>query len=502
MVWVACLWIEKIAIAVEHRRLPETAEEPLALTNPDGIFQVVSDEAEHWGVSVGMTVQAGRSLCGDLRIFPYDRPAYEIVARPIRDLIATESDRVEPASPEICYVELQGGREVVVDRLRRLVEMIASLIGLAVRAGVARSKFVALRAAQYRLPDVVLVISPGDERLFLGGTPLGALVPYLPKLDLKSRSQLDRIGVKTLGDIWSLPPARLPRVLQRIGYQLRQLAQGFDGDPVRPLWPPRRIVARTSFTDSVEDGDAYSDGVEDLTVIELRLRKMAEVVAEKLGAKHEYAREITLRIGLRDGTFFTQTERLVMPEALASPLHRAGLRQLQRFEIEQPVVLLELIAAELGTGSGVQLSLLDAGGELPHERAKRLEAAIVFLRTKHGPRVVITGAILHQARRVHLWTYSLARYLSEPITDVATDGEGVPVRYSRSAALVQRRRASAAPSVRETYRVRCLLNRWHETGMRHGALTEAEMFRVETEPFGVSDIRRLESEWRLTGIID
>lgn len=499
---VACIWAEKIGIAVERRRLPETEDEPLALSTPNSTIQVASDEAESFGVAAGMTVQGARGLCGGLLVFPYDRLAYEIAARPIWDLVATESDVVEPESPEVCYAEMPGTPAEVVSRLSRLGEYLAPLVRVPIRAAVARSKFVALRAARFRGPNGTMVIPLGEETRFLAQASLGDVLSRIPKLDLKSRQQLDRLGVRTLGDIWTLTPNRLPKSLQKVGHQLLQLAQGFDGDPVRPLWPPRTLRAFASFTEDSGDGGGFNSGVDDLLVIENRLVKMVESISVKLAARHEYTREITLQVGLLDGTFLRETERLVMPESQVPPLFRAGARRLLGLHIEQPIVSLELIASELGTGSGVQLSLLDAAGEMPHERIKRLEAATCYLRTKYGPRVLITGALLGRARRIDLWTYSLTRYLSEQLPQVAVDGEGAPIRYWRRSAASMRRRIQADQGERRRYEVLRVHNRWRETGMRHGVLTDAEVFRVETDPFGVSDIRRFENDWRLTGTSD
>jgi DNA polymerase-4 len=500
--WVACLWGERLGVAVERRRLPELVDEPVVLAAPDATIAVTSTEAEIWGITAGISVQGARGLCADLRVLPYDRLAYEIAARPLWDLIATESNVVEPVSPEVCYVEISGDRMEAASRIRRIVEVMAPRLTEPVRAGIGRSKFVALRAAQSRMAHGPILVPFGEEARFLAGFPLDTVPAKGRKFDSKSRQQLDRLGVRTLGDILSLAPNRLPKSLQRVGNELLQLAQGYDSDPVRPLWPPRALHARMSFTDESAEGGGYSGGVSDLLVIENRLVKMAEHISADLAATHEYAREISVTVGLLDGTFLTETERLAMPESAVLPLFRAAMRQFQRLQIEQPVVSLEVVAAELGAGSGVQLALMDAGGEMPHERLLRLEAAIAFLRKKHGPRVLIKGALLGRVRRIDLWTYSLARYGSEPLPQVAVDKDGNPVRYWRRGVSKPRRLLKVGRDEHRRYEVLRVYNRWRETGMRHGTLTDADVFRVETDPFGVSELRRLETDWRLTGTAD
>jgi hypothetical protein len=143
---------------------------------------------------------------------------------------------------------------------------------------------------------------------------------------------------------------------------------------------------------------------------------------------------------------------------------------------------------------------MDRAGELPQERRKRLEAVLAYLQRRYGPRTVIPGSLLSKARRIHLWTYALGHLLSEPLEQVATDARGTPVRYWRRAA-GKSPHGGYGPQERP-YAVVAIHNRWRETRSRQGALTDTEIWRVETDPFGISELRRLDTEWRLTATWD
>jgi nucleotidyltransferase/DNA polymerase involved in DNA repair len=492
-VWVACFWIENIGAAVEYSRLPHLEGEPLVLAAPDGAVVAVSEEAARWGVTAGITTQSARSLCSDLIVLPYDRVAYEIAARTVWNAIAIESSVVEPVSPEICYAELRGTHQEVVNRLRHFSEALVPCVGMPVRIGLARTKFVAVRAARQSSNEPV-IIPLGEEARFLSTLPLSSL-PSHPKLDQKAKQQIQRLGIKKLGDIWALPPHRLPKTLQKVGHQLLQWAQGHDSAPVKALWPPRTISVNLRF----------EDGIEDRFAAENALRELAKEVACQLSTSGEFAREVTLSVGLSNGTFLTETEKLALPESQMAPIYRTALRLLQKLHIEQPVTSLKITAGEVGSGAGIQLSLMDQAGELPHERLKRLEAVLAHLRRRYGPRAVISGSLLSKARRIHLWTYALGHLLSEPLEQVATDERGTPVRYWRRTA--GRLSPAEGPHGRysqqeRAYDVVTIHNRWRETRSRQGALIDTEVWRVETDPFGVSELRHLDTEWRLTATWD
>lgn len=493
--WVACLWIEQVGIAVEQARLPHLEGEPFALADAEGNLKSVSDEAATWGARRGMDVQGARTLCAELIVLPYDTTAYEVAARSVWDMLATESHAVEPVTPELSYAEVYGTQTEVTSRLRELAKVIAPRVGVRVGIGIGCTKFVARQAAHSRgdNEDKVVTIPLGEEAMLLAGLPI-SLLPNAPKLDVKAKQQIERLGVKTLGDIWALPPHRLPKSLRRAGHQLLQWAQGYDSDRVRAVWPPRLISAEAKF----------DNGLENRFLVENVMSQLAEQVSCSLSATHDFCRGIRLRVGLEDRTWVEETERLATPESQVQPIYRAAMRLLQKLQIEQPVVSLEIIASEIGTGSGVQLSLMDKAGELPHERMKRLESILVHLRREYGPRAVIPAALLAKARRIHLWTHPLGHLLCEPLERVATDSRGAPVRYWRrgKSGMAEKISRHEVEDSRQRYEVLTIHNRWRETGTRNGVLTDADVWRVETDPFGISELRRLDTEWRITASWD
>ncbi len=478
--YIVCFVMDAVGIACERARLPHLIEEPFVLTDASGQICVASSEARAFGIVQGQDIQGARALCPSLIALPYDRTTYEIAARPLWDVIATESDTVEPSTPELCYAVLTG--PAIVERVRHLAETISRHSGLPVRVGVGRTKFVARHAAEQNDKNQPVVSVPvGDEALLLAGLPL----VRIPHLDPKARQQLERLGIRTLGDLLSLPPHRLPKALQKLGHRLLFLVHGHDADPVKPLWPPRSLCARYRFEEEVSER----------FFVEQALQRMAQQLADELAQGREFCREITLRVRLSDGAYLQETERLFSPQSQTLSLYATALRLLKRLRIDEALRELEIVLSELGGGSGVQLSLMDDAGELPHERKQRLDATLVYLRKRFGPRAVIPAQLLKQARRIHLWTFPLGHLLDEPVK-VATDGAGVPLRYWRKPD-----RRTNSPRAYHIVRVQ---NRWRETvwkGLNHG-LEQHDAFRVETDPWGLSELHRVGIEWRLGGAVD
>lgn len=478
---VACFHMPQAGIAVERNRFTHLWGEPVALADDAGLIKALSDEASAAGIKTGQAASGAKAFCPQLITLPYDLEAYNQASECIWNLFAIESSFVEPISPELCYVELAGPKALEI--ARRLADELAARVRIPICVGLSKTKIAARQAALRGRDGDVLVIKPGSESDFLSSVDLSNLSDpsYLSRKEIE---MLERLGIRTLGDVRKLPPQAFRQRFRSTAQRLARYALGEDGEQVKPNWPPR----------SIEHGIEFEDETEMECVVDTAIRDCARALGDRLVRKHEYARSVTMQVLFADGTRHDQTEKPALPVGGFKAIYAAALRLLHRTRVEQPIRGLRLRLSGLGGGSAVQLALLDEKITpspnhpitLPHERANRLHAALRYLRGRYGPASIISLSLMRQAKRIDLWTYPLGRLLSEPI-EVDTDEQGRPRSYS----LRGRRR--------EIIRIH---DRWRETDWFWGALNEKTVYRVESDPGGVNELHRLGIEWRLEGAFD
>lgn len=468
---VACFYLPQVAIACERSRLPHLWGEAVALADINQNLLVVSAEAQHAGVQVGQSVISARAFCPSLIVLPYDREAYETSLTSIWDVFAIESSFVEPASPEICFVELHG--KEVLERAQWLANALATRIFTPVFVGLAESKLVAEQAAKHASEGKILTIALGEEVRFLA--PLA--LEQIAQIDPPTKQRLQRLGVKRFGDLLRLPERELQRQFKQKGWLLQQLAQGRDGDRVRPLYPPPML----------EQWFPFEEEVCDRASVEYALQQCAERLSRDLFERREFCRSLTLRVWLHNETLLQEQERLPAPIDTSTALFHALKRLLSRLRVDLPVIAVEAKAAELGAGGALQMALPDMDeASLLKSKHARLEKTLVALRRRYGMGAVISLALLHKAKRIHLWTHPLTKMRNESV-QVVTNGEGEPVRYYRRGRL---------------YAVKRIRDRWKESEWRWDGLSERTAYRIETEPSGDYELIRYEVQWRLGGVSD
>jgi hypothetical protein len=321
-------------------------------------------------------------------------------------------------------------------------------------------------------PPHPLTVERGKEAEFLADLTLDRL----PNLDRALLRRLERLGIRTLGDVARIKPHELHRQCRQSGYQLRRLAMGEDGDPVRAAWPPR----------SLEETLRFEVEICEEAILHEALRICTERIAARLPKEGDYCRLFVLDVLLENETVARSEERLKEPLSSADDLLRAAVRQLQRLQLKQGAIAVRVAAGGLGTGSGLQLILLDEfGNGFLRERQTRLDAALAALAKRYGERALVRGSALRPQRRIDLWTCALTRIANDPV-EVTVNTHGVPTHFIRHG---------------KRYEVEAIQDRWKESDWFGGKVTDRTAYRLVASS-GLYDLHRVGAKWSMGAMAD
>ncbi len=473
---IACFFAPQFSIACERRRHPDLAEKPFALIGEEEILCAVSAEANTFGVQPGQKRSGATALCETLNLRPYDMLHYRAQAEILWDLLAIETSIVEPVSPEMAFILLRERSPLSI--CESLVEQMSLAAGCPVQAGLARTRTSARLAALRARSSSVYPVASDWEKPFLADIP----IQEINEFDRPIRQQLEKLGVKRLGDLQEIGVRELDRQFPKRGLHMQRFALGLEYIPIRALWPPRSLQRTMRFDFEMND-------LEMLTTV---LREKAAEIAGELSIGREYCRQLRLDVKFEDGSSRSEYEKLNAPMDNPDLLGRAALRLWQRMTSRnepQPLIEFTMEAKEISIASAVQLTLLDdneSATGLPHERKQRLESALSFVRRKFGEERVQPGTAMRIAGRIGLWTDPLGSRIDEPVI-VEVGSDGLPTRFWRRG------------NLREIVSIQ---NRWKETAGERGNITEKMVYRVETRPLGFCEIYSFVDGWRLTSLAD
>ena len=222
-----------------------------------GRVSALSPEAEEAGLRPDMSLSQARAVCPGAEFLPYDEDLYRAAQGRALDLCATYVSTIEPLSPHEIFLGLTGAG----DPPRITAEIAGALraqAGFTCQTGVGPTKLVA-RIAALKRPGTV--VPRGQEARFLAPLPLSRL--WL--LDEGTIEHLEALGITTIGLLQQTPITHLVERFGRMGRRLSELAFGVDRSPVRACYPSPVVEARL----------ALAGGVEEMTVLESALRRLA-----------------------------------------------------------------------------------------------------------------------------------------------------------------------------------------------------------------------------------
>jgi DNA polymerase-4 len=386
--------------SVEQVRRPQLRGKPIAVGG--GVVLAASYEARKYGVRSAMPLGEARRRCPRLIVVDGSFGDYVELSDRVFDICRSYTPLVEQISIDEAFLDVSGATHlfgspaIIAGRIRHDVR---SQTGLAISAGVARTKFLAKIGSRVAKPNGLVVIDPSTELEFLHALPVRLIWGVGPV----TAARLAELGIATVGELANTPRASLSARLGRgAGHHLHALA--WNRDP-RPVVTKRRAG-------SVGAQSAFGRDERDPAVYRRVLARLADRVGARLRKKQRAGRTITLRVRFSDLQVITRATTLGAATASTEALYRVGVH-LAESEIPEAaagrgVGLLGLRVSNLVRSPHLQLELplvdphhdrADRSGTERALASARLDHAIDGLRNRFGKQMIGRASTLLDPRR-------------------------------------------------------------------------------------------------------
>jgi DNA polymerase-4 len=375
--------------SVEALDDPSLAGRPVAVGGggPRGVVMSASYEARAYGVHSAMPGARARRLCPDLVIVAPNFERYTEESRAIREIFLAHTPHVEQISLDEAFLDVGGSVRLfgdpvaIAERIRARVRDERSLV---CSVGVGPNKLIAKLASERAKPDGVVHVPAGQVRAFLDPLPVDALWGVGEQTALA----LDRLGVRVVGDLLTLPGGVLERAFgHQMAKHLIALAIGSDDRPVVSYEAPKQVSAENTFA---RDLDAPAD-------IRRELLRLADRVSARLRKADLAARTVTIKVRFSDFRTITRARTLDEPTAVAARIYGASRDLWDALRLHRPRIrLLGVAASGLLPGPGPEQLRI---GERP-DRWRDADRAVDALRARFGREMIERATTAeHRPRR-------------------------------------------------------------------------------------------------------
>jgi DNA polymerase-4 len=271
--------------------------------------------AREHGVHSAMPMTRARRLCPRAVVVAPDYAVFSTVSSSVMETFRQVTPVVEVMSMDEAFLDVSGA-------VRRLGSpySIAELLRARIHdeqqitcsVGVASTVATAKLASRRAKPDGVVVVPPSAVTTYLHPLDVGELWG----VGEKTREQLHRLGLRTVGDVAHTPVATLQRGLGvAVGNQLHHLAWGTDA---------RGVTARRGSHEpdrSMGADETFGRDTDDRAVVMRELLRLSAKVTRRMRTAGVAGRTVTLKVRFADFTTLTRSRTLADATDVTGEVH-------------------------------------------------------------------------------------------------------------------------------------------------------------------------------------
>jgi DNA polymerase IV (DinB-like DNA polymerase) len=312
--------------SVEEREHPEYKGKPIVVgANPKegkgrGVVSTANYEARKYGIHSGMPISKAYKLCPNAIYLPVNFILYEKVSENIMNILRKFADKFEQVSIDEAYLDISGKVKDFEEAKQLAIKIKNEILEkekLTCSIGIAPNKLVAKIASGFQKPNGLTIVRPEEVKSFL--SPLS--VDEIPGIGKKTKEVLERIGIKTIGELAKTEVSKLVEMFGKIGIYFYLAANGIDESEVEETYEAKSIGREITFETDTDNVELLHETMENL----------ARETIEELKAKGLTYKTVTLKIRYEDFETHTHSKTLNLPSDSFEVLISVGRKLLEPF---------------------------------------------------------------------------------------------------------------------------------------------------------------------------
>lgn len=366
--------------AIEHLYRPELNGKPLAVGgDPEsrhGIILTADYISKKHGVKTGMALWEAKQKCPELNIVSPRMDLYLRFSRMAHEIYAEYTDLQEAFGIDESWLDVTESVSLKGDGYRiatQISNRIKSELGITVSIGVSFNKIFAKLGSDYKKPDAITTMYDGEYQEKAWKLPVADLL-YVGR---STRVKLEKLGVRTIGDLAQTDEKILRAYLGKMGSILWAFANGYDDSPVRQedAYAPIKSIGNSTTTHRDLEND---------TDVKIVLYILAESVAARLRENGFRCRVVEISLRDNDLYSFTRQRKISYATNITEEIAKAAyLLFKENYDWRKPLRSIGVRGSDLVTDNyWEQIDLF--GSQQLREKKMRADTAVDDIRRRFG----------------------------------------------------------------------------------------------------------------------
>ncbi len=357
--------------------------------NPDerkGIILAKNEKAKKMGVKTGETIIDAMLKCPGLVLVPPHFDKYYEYSLKAAEIYFKYTDLIEPFGMDECWLDVTGSIRLLGDGItiaKKIKKEIKKELGLTISVGVSFNKVFSKLGSDLKKPDGLFEIKRENFKKITYNIPIASLIG----VGRSTEKLLLRYGIKTIGQMASISPEFMERILGKRGIMLWKYVNGYENSKVCEYGKMPRAK-------SVGHGTTVRKNLENNDEVWRVIYELSQQVGERLRKIDTYALGVELEVKdceLKKRNFSC---KLLYPTKNSRRIAEMVFSLfLSNYKWENPIRALSVRATELITEiSDVQL---DFSVDLKKEdKISRIDKTVDIIHNIYGQKAITYGSLM------------------------------------------------------------------------------------------------------------
>ena len=318
-----------------------------------GIVLAKSPVAKKYGIVTAEPIYQARKKCPILEIYPSNYSWYQEKSNELMTYLKNYSPDQEQLSVDECFLDMTGMKYIYDDLIElayKIKDEIKTKFGYTVNIGIANNKLCAKMASDFEKPDKVHTLFNYEIKEKMWPLPVNDL--YM--CGKKTAEQLNKLNIKTIGDLANTNIKILEKYFKSYGKYLKEAANGIDNS---------KVEKRKSKNKSISTTTTLPHNYKDIDSLKRIILNQVEEITRELRDKKLYAKTVGVIFKNKDFISYSAQETFDKPTDNTKEILNKTYKVLEENYKEDEIRLIGVRLSNLTQEKQEQISLFEENKE-------------------------------------------------------------------------------------------------------------------------------------------
>lgn len=341
-----------------------------------GVVLAKSNIAKQFGIKTGEPIYFARKKCPQIRVYEAHHNMYKEYSNRLYELFKEYTSKIERFSIDECFLDMTefiGRNEEILKIAKEISSRIKNELGFTVNIGIANNKLLAKMASDFEKPDKIHTLWRNE----ITNKMWGLKVNELFMVGKKSLPKLEKLGIKTIGDLAKYNKEVIYKNFGKFGNMIWEYANGIDNTPVnykkeRPKGVGNSITLPKDCNNKQE--------------LEKTLLELTEQVTYRLRKQNMKARVVNVKIKDKNFKVFSHQRKVESSTSSTKIIYKEAKRLLNElYRNDTPIRLIGIRVEDLIEDNEIQISLFES---MENKRQQKIDYTVDKIKDKYGYNII------------------------------------------------------------------------------------------------------------------